>query len=321
MTKVIYVDDSNWYDGFAKRGPELVQRLGNHVAKPLRWKPINEFFYAGASTEFEDIALFSLKVEKDLVKAKQYLYYSELCKVRHYLEFAKGATSVMDAAMATFFKTPLSGSSHLYSFFAALRVPHQKSDTKSKVLIMRRHYATLQQAAMIKDRVWLAKELESFENACKNEPSVDNTNITGFYQAIVDNDADGVEKALMAQLDPKEIKKRSKNYGQTIPGRFMAWLTMWCAKVAWINGYEIEIDHPFIISELLPDTQPSPTTTIESNPYPFLIDPVLENFDFWHYGGEQSDEEVQAHNQAIFQTRIPAKYDGVENFVKLPPDE
>lgn len=75
----------------------------------------------------------------------------------------------------------------------------------------------------------------------------------------------------------------------------------------------------------MPDRTPMADFKIENKPCPFLIDPVLDNndscqYDFWHYDGEYSDEEVELHNKAIFHTLIPAEYDGVENFVKLPPD-
>ena len=325
MNNVIVIDDSKWYEKFNTHGPVINQRLMDNISRPLRWKPINEFYYGSASRNFEDAALFAIKVDKDLTQARKYFYYSELCKVRQYLEFTKGATSIMDAALPNFFKTPLSGAKHLYPFFAKMRLPQASASKKApSILIMRRFYATLQQAAMVKDLNWLAKELEGFEIACANEPKVDNAAIIDFYRALVDNNADGVEQALMAQLEPKSFKRRQREFA-SIPGRFMAWLTMWCAKVAWINGHEVEIDHPFIISELLPDRTPVDDFQSENKPFPFLIDPVLDGcdsclYDFWHYGGEHSDEDVELHNKAIFHTLIPAEYDGVENFVNLPPD-
>lgn len=232
INNVIVIDDSNWYEDFTERGPEINQRLIKRLSKPLRWKPLNFAYYGFASISFENAALFVIKVDKDLTQARKYFYYSELCKVRQYLEFTKGAASIMDAALPNFFKTPLSGAKHLYPFFAKMRLP--KIDARERtgnIFIMRRFYATLQQAAMVKDLDWLAKELEEFEIACANLPKVDNAEIIDFYRALADNNTDGVERALMAQLEPKSFKKRQKEY-RSISGRFMAWLTMWCAKVA-----------------------------------------------------------------------------------------
>lgn len=317
---MIIVDDSKWYDNFAKRGEEFNLRLMNLLSEPLRWKPINDGYYRSGSVDFINAALFTLKVEKNVIKAKQYLYYSELCQVRRYLEFASGAEAQLGGLLPSFFRTPLSGSTHLYPFFAQMTRPKIMDKKVSFLIQMVRLRSNLQQAAMVKDLDRLDVELTAFEEVCAKLPKkVEEPALIAFYRALLEQNADKVEEALMMLLEPKLFKKMQKEYYQSIPGRFMAWITMWCAKLAWINGYEIEIDHPFILSELLPDTD-KPKTSIEDGRYPFLIDPVLEDYDFWHYGGSRSDEEVEQHNQAIYQTRIPARYAGVDNFVKLDPD-
>ena len=169
---------------------------------------------------------------------------------------------------------------------------------------------------MVKDHTRLADEVNAFEKVCFCEKGVDQTPVICFYRGLIDGQPDAVEEAIMTLLSPEKLWVRQKGYRQTTPGLFMAKETMSLAKLAWINGYEIEIDHPLIISELLPD-EPNKT---ESKRPPFLIDPGLETYDFWHYDGKHSDQEVEQHNQAIFNERIPSEYEGVTDFVKLPPD-
>ena len=69
-----------------------VNALPNH---DLVREPLNYQFYSGYRFSSSAVAVYYSCVKNDLFNAKKWFYISELCHLRMYAEFEKGASSFM----------------------------------------------------------------------------------------------------------------------------------------------------------------------------------------------------------------------------------
>jgi len=94
-----------------------------------------------------------------------------------------------------------------------------------------------------------------------------------FYKGLMNESTEQVEAALSNYLlNKKWMKSRQRHSIGLTDGEFMSFPAMYYAKLAWICGHQIEINHPMIVSELLPTDPPDSF----NNSYDFLHDPVLD---------------------------------------------
>ena len=93
-----------------------------------------------------------------------------------------------------------------------------------------------------------------------------------FYLALAKGDKTQMEAVLTELTSPKIAKVRNHEFVFTFTEHFIATHACMYAKLAWLNGYEVEIDTPWIPKEWLP-IQP-----LENYLQPWDF---LREFDIW----------------------------------------
>lgn len=267
------------------------------LANPRVRDPINSAPFDILRRDAEALALYELIVKEDIKRAKHFFYIAELAKLREYSEYQKGAVGVMGEVLPSGFRVPLSGANHLYSTFASLRHPNEdliRSDLRNRKALR----ARLQQEALIGNWAEVGLMCDQFESYKKDIVPFE-YQCTAFYRSLCTGHTPEVEDALRDILDIRSVRKTNLHFGRTLPGLFMCLPGMWYAKLAWINGHQIEIKHPLVISELLPE---EPLDSYD-NPYDFLIDPILENKPLTMFGGATPLEEVETINRALYREK------------------
>lgn len=260
------------------------------------WLPIASSTHSSLPGEFNYKALYSIVVENDVQTARHCYYLAELAMLRSYFQYAESARTVMTSPLTGGFMAPLSNAIHLRPILTGFQIKPPKDRNKFLAYLQTR----LQQCALAMDLENLEKVLSDFD-AIIEKQHPDFILRSRFYHALCAGSTAKVECALGDLLDPKVVKRTNFHHKQIGIGEFLGLPAMWLAKLAWINGHNIEIDHPLVVAELL-DEQPLQNF---DNPYGFLVDPVLNDKDFQFYGGAESEEEVQKHNQAIYRGLVP----------------
>jgi hypothetical protein len=97
----------------------------------------------------------------------------------------------------------------------------------------------------------LARNIDILEkkviNKKKNQVLIPDYN---FYKAILKKDKVAIEEAINELLTPKMHKKR--NNQDLLLNHFVSMPALGYAKLAWLNGIEVEIDNPLVPKEMLP---------------------------------------------------------------------
>jgi hypothetical protein len=200
-------------------------------------------------------AWYYLFIEKDLQKTKQcfYLYgkvYEYMCNTRK-VDIGPGM-----AEDATY--TLLSDSKGLIRSFTTWRYNDydkfiKKGETKHIIQLIA---ANEDEKAFDLINVFFAKHRKyGFKEIDGN-----------ILKAILEKDKSKVEELLCILLLPKNHKRRNNIY--PLRRDILSFPTLGFAKLAWIRGVEVEIDHPLIPKELLPIK----SNENYANTYEFLIE-------------------------------------------------
>lgn len=294
--------------GTGKDKLEVLERLRALVLPRLESAGSNEFYknpvnsnpMTGFITDCQFAALISYHIDQNFCLARKYFYVAELAWLKQYFEYQKGSETVLSSPLPSGFHSPLSGNVKLREYLCALR-PHKKS--LDERLAQKELYikTRLQQAANIGDLVEVNKLIETYIKMTKKV--IDGFQIVlDFYEALCTKDELKVEEALAKVLEPKWVRKTNLHYKQGGKGQFMGHPGMWLAKIAWVNGYEIEIDHPVILSKLLPDAPDG--MQFENNLFDFLIDPLKIEVDLKAFDIDMEPQSIEQHNQSIYQKYI-----------------
>jgi hypothetical protein len=201
-------------------------------------------FYSFRSSA-EVFALESFFIKNDLAEAKNWFYVSALASMVAMERYGKDELSfsrALDFAL-------LSDSKMLQERYARWRYPALE-ERLLKRMFMASNIRITQHLLLDEEREALAVFEAFLPNAGKKEylrlaPDV------LFLEGMVTGEQAKVETALTQLLDKKMVRYRNKD---SIPG-IGEWLShpaMWYAKLAWIKGMEIQIDHPMVPLALLP---------------------------------------------------------------------
>jgi hypothetical protein len=257
--------------------------------------PINYFPFCSFITATENMGLYSLCIDGDIKAAKNWFYISELCSIRRYAEYEKGAASFVMGQLPTGLRYQLSDAKHLHPIFTEFRYPDEeyleKKSSWTFYKLIRLYQETLAQDWDQVNRI--LEEIRS-RKKLKMEPWLQHRIF--YYEAMCSQDSNKIEEALSVILSKDNTKKSNYHSKDLSMGSFMCYPGMWLSKLAWFCGHEIEIEHPMIISELLPLAPLEKYT----NPYSFLVDPVLDNKKIHIYGGKMSSSEVEKNNQSMY---------------------
>lgn len=101
-----------------------------------------------------------------------------------------------------------------------------------------------------------------------------------FYLALAKCDKTEMESVLTELTSPKIAKVRNHEFAFTFTEHFIATHATMYAKLAWLNGYEVEIDTPWIPKEWLP------VKSLAEYPEPWDF---LKVFDIWTPFNDEED--------------------------------
>lgn len=272
--------------------PSIRRTLENYYSRLSR--PISDNNHRHFSRNMAVIALHKCLLDKDLKASKQLFYISGLSQLRMYAEFCSGAKSTFVLNLPGALPSIFSDAVHLHPVWASLRHPAEETLAKDSDLISYRFFR-LYQEGLLKN--WAG--IEEIAVLMRHEGMDSEEWVRqrlDFYDALCAQNSSQVESALQVLLDKKVVERDNAYFKDFALGKFMCSPTMWLAKLAWICGHEIEIDHPLIVSELLP-CEPLDSYV---NPYEFLIDPVLDNKPITVFGGDIPVEEVEKRNRFLY---------------------
>lgn len=200
---------------------------------------------SGLASPAEDFALESFFIKGDLAEAKNWFYASALASMVAMERYGMDLLTFsrpLDFAL-------LSDCKSLQERFAHWRQP-QLEERLSKRMFMASNIRITQHLLLNEEREALAV----FEHFLPNAGKKDYLRLAPdvlFLEGMVTRDQAKVEAAMAQLLDKKMVRYRNKD---SIPG-IGEWLShpaMWYAKLAWIKGMEIQIDHPLVPMALLP---------------------------------------------------------------------
>ena len=245
-----------------ERWPAISEEYRHQVQRTLTGMSsgnlLENCFYSFKSAA-EVFAIESYFIKNDLAEAKNWFYVSALASMVAMERYGKDELSFsrpFDFAL-------LSDSKELQARIARWRYPEMEARL-AKRMFMASNIRITQHLLLNEDE----KAIEVFNaflpNAGKKDYAILAADIR-FLDGMVFRDRAKVEEAIHQLLEKKMVRYRNKD---SIPG-IGEWLShpaMWYAKLAWIKGMEIEIDHPLVPMALLP-VAPLPEY---KSPWPFL---------------------------------------------------
>ncbi len=247
---------------------------GNLILNP----PSNMIFEITADNA-EELALYEVIHNHDMEKARHLYYIASLLMIKS-LSAEKASSLFYDGGPSDFGWLLFSNAKHLYPIFASIRTVGGDERAKMRantVVDMNQMFLS----ALIQDWETFKVHYDRAYNKTFNNKSKAGQKLAesmtfdfDFYKGLMEEDTAQVEAALATYLANKKLMKSRQRHSIGIPtGEYFSYPAMYYAKLAWICGHEIEINHPMIVSELLPIDAPETF----HNPYGFLYDPVLDN--------------------------------------------
>ena len=185
-------------------------------------------------------ALGNFFIHKHLANCKQNFY--RCGRIDEYL-IKKYDSRLLDSGMANISYALLSDNLELINRYADL------THSKFKWMVEHGHstlmYAVQQSIKNDYDKVKWCLDIMSVKNQKLNKGLLPDGM---FLEGLLKNDKGQMEESLYLLL--KDHKKRNKHMG--IAQDYISIPALGYAKLAWLKGMEVEIDHPLIPKELLP---------------------------------------------------------------------
>lgn len=185
-------------------------------------------------------ALGAIFLEKDIKKAKIYFY--QCGRIDEYL-INKYDSRLLNSGMANISYALLSDDLGLIKRYSIL------SDSKFEWMVKHGHstlmYAVQQVIKEDWDKVQDCLEIMAIKNQTLNKVLLPDRK---FLEGFLSKDKQKMEAALYLLL--KDHKKRNKHMG--IAQDYISIPALGYAKLAWLKGIEVDIDHPLVPKELLP---------------------------------------------------------------------
>ncbi|MFV1873829.1 MAG: hypothetical protein ACMZ64_10955 [Oleiphilus sp.] len=225
--------------------------------------------YSVFSNNLAVLALYEAVINNDLFKSKSLFYLSALSQLKACMD-SQAINMFYKTHIQVAFQSIFSDAVHLIPAFSKIRHKDEES-LNGKPSWVSYGLGRLYQAGLVKDWDTIKHFCLLFKDKgwLEKEPWLKQR--LDFYGALCEQNAFKVESTLADILSVESVIKLNKEFKHLPLGKFMCAPGMWFAKLAWICGYQIEIDHPLIISELLP-VKP---LDYYDNPYEFLEDPIF----------------------------------------------
>ncbi|MCJ0743322.1 immunity 49 family protein [Pedobacter montanisoli] len=187
----------------------------------------------------EIFALHSLFVENNIEKCKQYFY---ICgRLDEYL-ITNYNSRILDYGVNHFSYALLCDENSLIKSYAKLTHPWYAHTIKSGSLVH------AMQCFINEDWQALEKDIATYERITSAQKGKINIPDLMYFKGMLQKDKLMIEEALLLLL--KDHKKRNKHAG--IAQTYISIPALGYAKLAWLKGIEVQVDHPLIPKELLP---------------------------------------------------------------------
>jgi hypothetical protein len=203
--------------------------------------------------EFERFAIKAFFLDKDLKKAKLCFYR---CGILDILLISKYDEKILDYGINHLSYALLSDNQELVTQYANLK--HSLYD---KMIALGNATPVYIMQCLLKN------DWNEFERAMvimknKTVPKFKVELDALFYEAMAERNKEKAESVINELLTPKEHKRRNKHH--MLLNEFISHPAVGYAKLAWIKGLEVEIQHPLVPKELLPV---QPLDSYENAPY------------------------------------------------------
>ena len=189
--------------------------------------------------QYQRLALKAYFVDNDIVQCKQHYY--TCAKIDHYL-ILNFDSRVLEYGMSHIAYALLSDHKGLIRQYADLSHRGYEKITKRGSII----YA-IQLA--IKDKLY-DDYVEKLDQLSQKKSGTTIRPDVLFFRSLIEKDQYGCEEAINELLTPRRHKQRNKY--MDLVGKFISHPAIGYAKLAWMKGIEVEIDHPFAPKDLLP---------------------------------------------------------------------
>ncbi|RZK58443.1 MAG: hypothetical protein EOO91_08325 [Pedobacter sp.] len=184
-------------------------------------------------------ALGNFFIDEDLNASKQHFY--RCSRIDEYL-IRNYDSRLLDSGMANISYALLSDNLSLINRYAYLTHPWYTHTIKSGSLV----HAV--QNIIKEDWVSLENDIATYERITATQKGKINIADLMYFNGILKKDKSIVAEALFLLL--KDHKKRNKHMG--IAQDYISIPALGYAKLSWLKGIEVDIDHPLIPKELLP---------------------------------------------------------------------
>lgn len=202
----------------------------------------NKMIFYSISSDLYIEALYYLFIEKDIKHTKQSFYFSG--KMQIYLCLLYKDNDLFTISMSITTAVLLSDNKKLIQQYANLTYDTYEKDLKKG------HLMPFVQAILRDDWDYLKEKIEynkeHFTSKKSNAwfiPDLD------FFEALLMKNEIKMKEAILVLLTPKKHNQRNKEiYRKDL----ISTPALTYIKLAYIKGYELDIDHPLIPKELLP---------------------------------------------------------------------
>lgn len=205
---------------------------------------VPEIIISRLASPAQDFALESFFIKGDLAEAKNWFYVSALASMVAMERYGKDELWVGKPLRFAMLSDCRALQERMSRFTYPLR--EERLAKKDFDLTVR-----IQQRLLLDDYAGAQADYEAFL------PSLEKKTYDRFgpdmlvFDGLINRDMGKLESGMAQLLDKKMVRYRNKD---SIPG-IGEWLShpaMWYAKLAWIKGMEIQIDHPLVPMALLP---------------------------------------------------------------------
>jgi len=206
--------------------------------------------YGWLSDNAKQKGIFSWFVDNDVAAAKQWFYLAarlEMAGKDKPTEEGKVRGMPFGYNRAPLMYALLSDSVSLINEYAVVDYPGYREGLKNKAT--GEIFAYLIQLALKEEWALLRSEAERSEARFEKRQKNLLFDLK-FHQGLADGDMAVMESALQKLVEPRRHHELNKNY--PIEGDFFSQPAITLAKLAWLKGYPVKVESPWVPSEFLP---------------------------------------------------------------------
>jgi hypothetical protein len=250
---------------------------------------------------FQSIGWYEFFVNDNVKEAQQAFYNASLTVIKGSKLFKNKANTFLDMPRIPLSELALSNSKDLISELSSMDFQLQTGSNKWELFseLIERGESQIYTALLMHSA---NKDLDSVEELLEiinSKPKAKKKNVwfsdeLPFYEGLLTNNKDLITKVIEDLSSPK-IHKRTNSYNG-IYKELVSFPAIGYAKIAWLNGHEIEIENDLVPNKLLPTNL---DLTCE-NKIDDLIDQMTLESEYKFYNGRKIKERNDVYDTFIF---------------------